>query len=546
MIRNKSRLVDLFWIVILTALALILRMVYCGARPILSDHDSSTYIVRAQEIFGGGSLFNTYHMPGYPLMIGFWSMLVGDYIVGARMATIVSGSLLVVVVYILGKSLYGRPTAIVAGALVATNRALIDIAAAETSGALYSLSILTAAAVTVWAVRAQRTVIWVLAGFLFGFSYWVRPEGFVYLGLIPLVAFIEHWIVTGAPLSKRLLVRMAGFLIAGGLFLIPNVLYIHAQTGSWTVNGRTVWAALAKSSPLEGELALERSIYGLTPDKQAIMLEGGFGKVSMIDRYSENIGFKLKDMIKNWGKTYDLLPRVFPQVLLLFLGIGLFRLRWVLEERWAEVYMIGVLLPWVMVYPLYEIEFEKLSPVAPFLTLWAALGVVCIAERIHPSALSAPTVLSKIRNPIMAMAAVVVFVAALDAPAYLQPLRDPNYFQYKEDDPINRTVGEWIRQSLSRDTTLMARKKYVGAYSGRRIVFLPFADYPDVIAYARHKGVNVIVMDEKFKALRPQLDFLFQEHGRLEDLDPIIAFHNDKGQEIILYKVLAKKPSVIR
>jgi 4-amino-4-deoxy-L-arabinose transferase-like glycosyltransferase len=546
MIKNKSGLVDLLWIVILTALALILRVVYCGARPILSDHDSSTYIVRAQEIFGGGSLFNTYHMPGYPLMIGFWSMFVGDYVFGARMATIVSGSLLVVVVYIIGKSLYGRSTAIVAGALIATNRALIDISAAETSGALYTVSILSAVAVTVWAVRAQRTVIWVLAGFLFGFSYWVRPEGFVYLGLIPLVAFIEHWIVTGAPLSKRLLVRVAGFLIAGGLFLIPNVLYIHAQTGSWTVNGRTVWAAQAKSSQLEGPNALEQSIYGLTPDKKAIMLEGGFGKVSMIRSYSENIGFKLKGMVKNWGKTYDLLPRVFPQVLLLFLGIGLFRLRWVLEERRAEVYLLGALLPWVVVYPLYEIEVEKLSPVVPFLTLWAALGVVDVAERIRSSALPVPTVLSKMRNPSMAMAAVVVFVAALDAPAYLQPLRDPNYFQYKEDDPINRTVGEWIRQNLSKDTTLMARKKYVGAYSGRRIVFLPFADYPDMIAYARHKGVDIIVMDEKFKALRPQLEFLFDESGHPEDLVPIYSAHNEKGQKIILYKLLPEKNAVIQ
>ncbi len=539
---RNSWTIDLAWSGCLFAFAVALRVIYGWPREVLADHDSAGFILRAREILNGGSLFHTYHMPGYPLMVGVWSAVAGDYIRGARMASVFSGSLLVVVVYFLGRKLYGRPVAIAAGLLVAINNALIDLAASELSEATYTLFIVAAVAVTVWAVKARRLVIWALAGLLFGFSYWVRPEGCIYLGLIPFLAWAEHWFETGKPLSRDLMFRLGVFLFAGALFVIPNVLFIHHKTGAWTVNGRTVWAALVKSAKVDGELEFEKSIYGLTPDKQAIMLEGGLGKVSMLDSYSENIGFKLRDIVKNWWKTYELLPSVFPVVLVLFLGIGFFRLSWTWQERRSEIYLLGALLPWVMVYPLYEIGYEKLTPAVPFLTLWAGLGVVAVAERIRPAGgTSTATLLHKARNPAIAVAAIVLLVAALELPAYTRPLREADYYQRLEDNVVNRKVGEWIKQNLPKDVTLMARKLYVGAYSGRKTVFLPYADYPNVIAYARQKGVDVIVMDEKFKALRPQLGFLFEDSISLPDLVPIFTTKNEKGQKIILYKIVPAK-----
>ena len=542
---KNSWTIDLAWSGILFAFAFVLRVIHGWPREVLADHDSAAFILRAREIFSGGSLFHPYHVPGYPLMIGIWSIITGDYIKGARMASVFSGSCLVIVIYVLGKKLYGRSVAIMAGLLTAINYALIDLSASELAEATYTLIIFSATALTVWAVRSQRLMIWAMSGLLFGFSYWVRPEGFVYLGLIPFLAWIEHWFETRKPVSGEFVVRMGIFLMAGALWVIPNVLFIHQKTGAWTVNGRTVWAALAKSEKLEGELGFEKSIYGLTSDKQAIMLEGGLGKVSMLGSYSENVGFKLRDIVKNWWKTYALLPSVFPVVLILFLGIGFFRLNWTFQERRAELYLLGALLPWVMVYPLYEIGYEKMTPAVPFLTLWSGLGVVAVAERLRPAGgTSTATLLHKARYPAVAAAAIVLLVAALELPSYIRPLREADYYQPLEDNVANRKVGEWIKQNLPKDVTLMARKLYVGAYSGRKTVFLPYADYPDVIAYARQKGVDVIVMDEKFKALRPQLEFLFDESSPPGDLVPIHTVYNEKGQKIILYKILPEKHDV--
>ncbi len=48
-------------------------------------------------------------------------------------------------------------------------------------------------------------------------------------------------------------------------------------------------------------------------------------------------------------------------------------------------------------------------------------------------------------------------------------------------------------------------------------------------------------MDEKYKPIRPQLAFLFEQPNHLKVLIPIFTTQNEKGQKIILYKVLPEK-----
>lgn len=542
---RHSWLIDLSWIAAVMALAVILRVVYGGAREILIDHDSTGYIMRAREIFAGDSLFHPFRMPGYPLLIGFWSTIIGgDYILGAKVASIFSGSLLVLVVYLLGKRLYGRSVAITAGILIAINAALITVATWELPEATYSLTTFSAIAITIWAVQRQHLAIWAFAGLLYGLSYWVRPEGFFYLGLIPILAFIEHWFQTRKPFSGGFVLRISVFLLAASFLVIPNILHIHRETGAWTINGRTVWAALiyskeSNTNSVEDLLDHEKSLFELTPDKQSTMLEGGFKRTSVFASYSKNLGFKLRAVIENWWRTYKLLPSVFTEVLILFTGIGLFQLKWTFQDRRAEFYLLGALLPWVIIYPLYEIQFEKLTPVVPILTLWASLGVVSVAKRISSvNESSKPLVIQK---SAVIIPAIILLVALFETPTFIRPIREKDYYQQMEDDVVNRNVAEWIKKNLPSDTIMMSRKAFIPVYADRKFLMLPFADYQDVIAYSRVKGVNVIIMDEKYNPSRPQLAFLFEKPDQLKDLVPIFTIQNRKGQKIILYKLLPEK-----
>jgi hypothetical protein len=267
------------------------------------------------------------------------------------------------------------------------------------------------------------------------------------------------------------------------------------------------------------------------------MLGGGFKRVSLFSNYSKNIVHKAKDMAKNWIKTYELLPSVFTLILVLFTGIGLYQLIWVFPDRVPEFYLLGVLIPWVFVYPLYEIDFENLTPVVPILSLWAGLGIVSTARRFNLDERFSKFLI--FQKPAVVITGILIVVAFFESPPYIRLLSQDGYVIRKhEDDLANLKAAEWIKENLPENTTLMARKSFIAAYANRRTVVLPFADYKDVITNARLKGVDVIVMDEKFKQLRPQLAFLFDQPGELEDLVPIFTTLNDKGQKIILYKVL--------
>jgi hypothetical protein len=477
--------------------------------------------------------------PGYPILVGLWSMVVGNDILGARIASIVSGSLICPVVYKLGKHLYGRPTGIVAGLLTAVNLIWIQKSSDEIDISTYALVIFAAAALIIFRLGQERLGTWASAGLLFGLSYWVRQEGVFYLAFIPAAAFLDHWVQTGKVLTRTYLIKMAAFIFAGLIPVVPFVISLHTQTGVWTISGKTVWAALVYSTEIqEDQLETERAIYGLTPDKKNIRILGAVKTASMVSNFSSNVRFKVKETVKNWYKIYDLLLLVFPLILWPFLGIGLFQLKWSFTERRAEIYLLALLAPWVCIYPLYEVKPEKLATMVPLLNLWAGLGIVTVAARIGRHGVEAPFAI--LRKPAVAMGGIVLLVTLLQMPGFLEPLRDPGYYDHYEDDPVNRTVADWIRRNLPEDSVLMERKTFIGMYADRKQVSLPFADYADMITYGRYHGVNVIIMDEKFKAIRPQLAFLFDEAKPPEDLVPIYEIQNKFGKKIILFKLLPK------
>ena len=177
--------------------------------------------------------------------------------------------------------------------------------------------------------------------------------------------------------------RLAFFVTAGLLLAIPNVLHIRRETGVWSISNRTNWAALIHSEELDGPLDYEARVLSLTPGKHATMAQGGFGQVSMVKSYATNLGFMVRDVLKKVAKTYRLVPSVLSLTAIALAALGLFGLRWSRTERWAEVYLAGALIPWLVVYPLYDIDFENLSPIVPIVLLRTGVGLVKMADRVR-------------------------------------------------------------------------------------------------------------------------------------------------------------------
>jgi len=538
-IRNRypDWLVDLVWIAALISFAVLLRAVYGGPRGILTDHDSAGYIVRAREIFSGGPLFDTLSTPGYPLLIGLWTKIVGSDIVAARVASIASGAALTAVAYLLGSRFWGRAVGATAGVLLALNVALIDISTSELSESTYILVTFLTLTVTIFAAKSGRLGLWLIAGALAGACYWIRPEGVFYLMLLPFLGLC-HSLATERRLSRKSALNLAVFVAAGALLVLPNVLFIHQETGKWSINARTALAVLIHGQEDEDPLSYERAVGQLTPDKKSTMQDDGLRYVSMSENMLSNPLFKLKEMVRNWEKTYKLLPSVFPLTLLLFVGVLLVG-AWTPKSGWPHLFLAGGLTPWIVVYPLYEIDFENLAPIVPILTMWASIGLVAVARHLSEASNG------WLQQRFLPARSTTVFVVALislahfpEALSYVETVRNPERLAAgRGDHPIHREVGAWIDSHLPPDAVLMSRKGFIPLYANREDTELPFAEYEDVIYYARATGVEYLIMQDRQRWARPQLDSLFETPTEFPELELVYTNQSVPKRGVLIFRI---------
>jgi hypothetical protein len=534
--RLPTWLVDMVWIVGLISFAVLLRTVYGGPAGILSDHDSAGYIVRAREIFSGGSVFDALVVPGYPLLIGLWAKIVGNDILAARVASIASGAAVTAVAYLLGNRFWGRAVGVTAGVLIALNVALIDVSVSEYSESTYVLVTFLALAVTMWAASSGSLGLWLLAGIVAGLCYWVRPEGVVYLMLLPFLGLC-HSLWKQRRLSRRTALNLAVFVVAGSLLVLPNVLFIHNEMGVWSINGRTALAALIHGEAQQDPLYYERAVGQLTPDRLSTMQDDGLQHVSMTESVRSNPVFKLKEMIRNWEKTYRLLPSVFPLTLVLFVGTLLVG-AWTFGSGWPVLFLAGAMTPWIFVYPLYEIDFENLAPIVPILTMGAAIGLVSVARRLSEASEGRIQRFSAARSSTVFLVALVFLAHFPEALTYLQTVRNPDQLaQGREDHPINREAGAWVDRNLPSQARLMARKGFIPLYGNRRDTELPFAEYEDVIYHARATGIEYLVMEESLRWARPQLDALFETPTEFRELELVYSNESVPGRGVLIFRI---------
>ncbi len=524
--------VDALWALGLVAAAATLRFLFAAERSILIDHDSAAYLIHARQILQG-ELFHTFMVPGYPLLIALWTLVVEDFARAARIASLVSGSLLPAAVFLTGRALYGRGVGALAGVLVTVNVALIEISTWELSEPTYILSLFVAASLTLWALRNRRWLAWSAAGLAFGFCYWVRPEGALYLLLVPAVVLgVEAWRAGRLVPPRALLAGLAVFVLAGSLLVAPAVLHNHRETGLWTLSTRTVFAALVLSQPMDEPLAGERALYTLNAAGDSVAMERT-REARMTESFADNLPFKAKEAVKTLERTNRLLPSVFPILLLLFVGIGLFGLRWTMAERWSELVLGGMLLPWAFVYPLYEIDYENLAPVVPFLSLWAGLGIWRIARAVPRQASS-----GRWRAGAVVLATLGILLI-LEFRPYVYAVRNPDTLtRGKEDHPVHREVAAWVRANLPEDSRLIARKLFIPAYAARPSLPLPLAGYGETVEFARQRGGDVLVAEERFFRLRPELQFLLEEDARTPGLRRLYENREVPGRTVVLYEVL--------
>jgi hypothetical protein len=107
----------------------------------------------------------------------------------------------------------------------------------------------------------------------------------------------------------------------------------------------------------------------------------------------------------------------------------------------------------------------------------------------------------------------------------------------------HKAAGEWLRHQDPSHPLVMNRKSYVGFYADGDTVITPYADYKDLLVYARAKHVEYLVVDDRYTLpVRPGLRFLLDGAGTPGELERIYETKEPAGARIAIFRLLPSEP----
>jgi len=107
-----------------------------------------------------------------------------------------------------------------------------------------------------------------------------------------------------------------------------------------------------------------------------------------------------------------------------------------------------------------------------------------------------------------------------------------------------KAVGKWLGEYSQPDEIVMSRGAIAAIYANRHWVPFPYANYDEMIAYARAHGVDYIVIHkEEFEVMRPQLAFLANLDQIPSELQFLHRYQGQQGTTVVLRLVEHERDS---
>lgn len=497
---------------LIVALAFLLRLLPATVRFVIGS-DDALFLTLGQNLAAGrgytgdGLTTQIDFPPGYPLFAAAIFALGGGPEWPTWVNMLAVGSLLPVAIYWLARQLTDARTGLLAGLLAALHPALVLGQGNFESVAepLYSLLLYTGWGLVWWGVARRRVWPLGLAGLLIGLAHWVRWEGII-LGLIGAV------MVAGLLRRERRLLPALGLYLAGLLLCaIPFGLFLYRHTGS-VLSPKTMLTQLhaaAIDATASDPWAFERSFYEqyerwlAHPAEPPPALQQS--RWAAVRRYVGNVWVE----IRLWFTALSFLT-------VLWIGpflIGLWRLPWRRMLFLLPLFIPLGFIPASVVDPRYF-----LIPL-PVILIFVAVGLVWLTVRLPSRYVFGRNLLL---GGILTGGLLAAFVAASLAGSWLYP-RPTGY----------RTAGLALRGDIPPGAHFLARKRQVAYYAGGVWDWLPLANLDAVLAHARARHIDYLVVDSyTTPSLRPQLAFLLNPAAAPADLQPVYV-----SPEVVVYRI---------
>jgi 4-amino-4-deoxy-L-arabinose transferase-like glycosyltransferase len=495
------------------ALALALRVAW-SLRMGTIDTEGAEYARIAENLLAGNGYSgietqgkNLIFPPFFPLLIAAASALVGQAEWGGRLVSIVMGTLLVLPVYAIARQLYGSRVAPVAGFLIALHPMLAGFAASVYCESTYMALLMTAAYLSLQVFHAPTPRALLLAGATFGVAYLVRPEAALYSLLVSGIVVGLH-LARGSSLTlaaKHALCLLAAFAV----FALPYVLWLHAHSGQWRLEGKSPlnYATQLKMEqgidPYDASfgVATDLSEQGVWMRPHATALQSVKMAPKDIVRYLARRVGSVSGFLKNTLVAGGMLgsPLIFALAL-----IGLFSKPWPRELAIAQLFFFCILaISSTALFFIFYLSPRFLITFIPFLSLWAAAGIVALRDWLATTLeLAMPKRgLRWLPTGFGLLLLIAVPLGTLQGVASLYELRMFN----ASNRPV-KIAAQWLDHYAPGPKIVTDSLDVFPFHARATFVPLPYADSSTALRYLEKRQVRFIVLRDADKTSTPYLE----------------------------------------
>jgi hypothetical protein len=296
------------------------------------------------------------------------------------------------------------------------------------------------------------------------------------------------------------------------LCVVPYLMFLHSHTGKWEVSGKAqdvsieAWRAVADGDRNGRDQELYRlDESGLELPKERTPLQ------QLAKQHPRAYAGILAANVRMLAQTVFVSEpgemavwSLLPAPLWILVGLGAWRLR---ASRTVRLLLVVAALPLATALAFFVLTRYLVVVVAPA-TVFVGIAVASMPHRR--------------RRPILAGTMVLLAVSTIFA------FHGGSGWWHPPDHTAQRHAGEWIASHTAPGDRIMTRSMVVEYYGQRPAVALPYADYDQMLAYARHYGVKYLVLDPStYRRLRPQLAFLM----KVDFWPGLRLVHDARGEE---------------
>ncbi len=547
------------WLILVLLLALGLRLFMAHFENDIGV-DSYHYALMGQNILKGE--FDTWDPNGgrwtlppvFPLLIALLHIFISNIETAGRMASIFAGTLGCFAIFLAVRRLFGDVEALVAAFLCAITPILTDysvIVLTETTfAALYGFALLFS---FLTFLKPGKWYFPLLTGIMCALMYQTKAYGICFIIFALLVIAIGN--KYKFKLGGKFLWRSMGLALLGWMLLvIPYWIFLYNYYGKFVLDGKAVGQLsrmFAYDIPEERvDPRYEGTLIETSDGKldYAILHEGYVKPPKPLDFAKWFVRKYIKKLIQIFWDFPTTLsyPDNIPLLNLLsiiLVGLGLFTMPLNARNNFPAIFVLLWILPYFTILPMVFIEVRYYIPLVAILNIFAALGVLKMADWLK-SCFPMFSENSFYKRRALMIVLIVVFIFFLPKNTLKAThAHDPevSYNEYK-------VAAEWIKEHYNPvPSPIIEYAHSVSFYAGVQSLQLPRTDIDTLVKFARQRGAKLIVVDERYtfrRRKRPELNEMNNpdpeevEELRAKGLELVYSDMKYPDQRLFIYEVL--------